>query len=46
MSAISGLSVKQRKQQALALLQAGRIAEAGQIYEGPWEMTTLLRVMS
>jgi tetratricopeptide (TPR) repeat protein len=34
MSAISGLSVKQLKQQALALLQAGQIAEARKIYEG------------
>jgi predicted TPR repeat methyltransferase len=33
MNTMSGLSVKQRKQQALALLQAGHVAEAGKIYE-------------
>jgi predicted TPR repeat methyltransferase len=33
MSAASGLSVRQRKQQALALLQAGDVAAAGKLFE-------------
>jgi predicted TPR repeat methyltransferase len=34
MSTMSGLSAKQRKQQAMALLQAGRVVEAREIFEG------------
>lgn len=34
MSAMSGIPVRQRKQQAIALLQAGRASEARDIFEG------------
>lgn len=34
MSAMSGISVAQRKQRAIALLQAGKVAEAKAIFEG------------